>query len=132
MLIPRHDMPQVAASDLTALIQWLTFNGVAVTECERRPDSLTFRQAVYHVNVNASGAPILISNDSCILDGNHRATLAKLEAPSVAVRCLMIGLPFAEAFKALFTFAGTYRSDRPERPTHTVADAEAMGDLGYI
>lgn len=109
--VPRRDMPQVDPCDVTALVEYLAFKGVSVTDCERSPDSLTFRQHVDYqperMNAQALADPILVASDGCILDGNHRAYGCRL-AGMRRERCLQLGLPFPQAIKALFSFAGTY------------------------
>jgi hypothetical protein len=109
--VPRRFMPQVDEADMSALVEWLSWNKIEISEATRTADQLSFRQHVNFDRVRSMpddvfNKPIFISNDGVVLDGNHRAWAHKLA--NKPAQCLVIDLPFAQAIKALFSFAGTY------------------------
>ena len=109
--IPRAMMPQIDAADSTALVEWLTWEGVDVVSVMREPDSLRFHQKVdwdrvHSMDPETYSKPIWISSDGYVLDGNHRAWAHKLNGEKVW--CLVICQPFHKSIDLLFTFAGTY------------------------
>ena len=117
--VPRPFMPQVDEADQQALIEWLTFKGVEVTQVTVQPDRLQFAQHVDFNKVEAMSddvyaKPIWVSRDGFVLDGNHRATAHKLRGD--AVEALQVELDFEEAIGAIFSFAGTY--DYAQRRSH--------------
>jgi hypothetical protein len=111
--IPRKDMPQIASKDLPALITFLRNRGVSVHSIVRNADTLVLHQHVSaaHVQQILNGhfppKPILISSDGGVLDGNHRATVDRIEHE--LAWCLLIGLPFHAALSALFSFPRTHK-----------------------
>jgi hypothetical protein len=120
--VPRPFMPQVDEADETALVEWLAFRGIKVSETTIEAEQLEFHQHVDFNRVETMPAdvyakPIWVAQDGSVLDGNHRATAHKLKGDPV--KALRVELPFEQAVAAIFSFAGTYdlaqHSARQER-----------------
>jgi hypothetical protein len=110
--IPRKAMPQIDESDFTALFEWLAFWGITVETVTVPAKELRFRQRISWrlirrvMPLELYAKPILISSDSWILDGNHRAAAHKLNGDSI--KAIRLSCSFWRAIPILFSFAGTY------------------------
>jgi hypothetical protein len=109
--IARREMPQIDEADETALVEWLAWKKVEVTEVVLNPNQLHFHQRVNMNRVRSMpqwvyDKPAWVSEDGYVLDGNHRAHAHKLHGDPM--NCLRIDLPFEQAVEVLFSFAGTY------------------------
>ena len=109
--VPRRFMPQIDEADYTALIEWLMWKRIEFSQSTMNCDQIQFRQHVDFNKVHTMppenfNKPIWVSMDGVVLDGNHRAMAHKIA--NQPVDCIVIGLPFAAAVGALFSFRGTY------------------------
>jgi hypothetical protein len=117
-IVPRRDMPQIDHEDMTALVEWLAWKGIALSHERIDASELQFRQRI-DLSLTASmddetyGRPIWISRDRAVLDGNHRGFEHKVRAQPVD--CFVIDLDFEDAVAALFSFAGTYDYAKVDR-----------------
>jgi len=108
--VERPVMPQIDEHDYPALLRWLDTHGVTVSDDMIEPSRLCFRQRVDQEMVasiltrrrDLLNKRIILSNERCVLDGNHRAAAHLAEGtPSPAY---VLGVSFEEGFDLLCAF----------------------------
>jgi hypothetical protein len=107
--VPRPVMPQIAQSDLDALIHFTRQRQIWVQRYVAKSTMLIHHQRVYwdpkRWDPKLANTPVLVASDFFILDGNHRAFANRKHR--LESHIIQFGLPFEPAIDLLFSFPKT-------------------------
>lgn len=110
--IPRAEMPQIDETSLGALLEFLRERGISFRFHTMHPERLKLHQRAIldpaKVAAIPLDAPVIVSSEFFVLDGNHRTAAAKLKHKPLNV--VEIFQPFADAVRTLFEFPQTHTS----------------------
>ncbi|MEM9235200.1 MAG: DUF935 family protein [Verrucomicrobiota bacterium] len=127
--IPRSEMPQIAAGNKSAMVQFFRKRGADFSPSTPPANELLPTQADYNRekvdsireairNGDLRGGAILISSDGYVLDGHHRWFAILEESPDEGVESLRLDLPAARALMMLHRM-----------PSTTVAASDAKDEI---
>jgi len=106
--IPHNEMPQIAAENRGAMVQFLDARGIPSSEETIAPSELKPSQAEYsQERVDAAKAreggdrAILISADNHVIDGHHQWVSDLQENPDTPIRVIRLGAPAVDVIEAV-------------------------------
>ncbi len=115
--IPRAMMPQVAAENRSALVQFLKARGAKYSEAEIRPDEISPSQVEYSPakvqkarEYTGGDRALLVDRNNRLLDGHHQ-WLAALDNPSQPVRVIRFEMEAQEILPLMLEMPSTETSD---------------------
>lgn len=106
--IPRAEMPQIAADDRSAMVQFLRARGIDYTDGRMLPTALKPTQAEFSAaKVDKARAyvggdrAILVSADGYLVDGHHQWLAKWFDAPAEPMRTIRLEAPIRDILEAL-------------------------------
>jgi hypothetical protein len=122
--IPRAEMPQIAAEDRSAMVQFLRARGIEYTDGRMLPTALKPTQAEFSARKvdKARGyiggdRAILVSADGYLVDGHHQWLAKWFDAPAEAMRTIRLEAPIREILDTIKAMPSVETAEGAATPT---------------